>query len=96
MRVSVCLPTYNGEAFVAEAVRSVLAQRWQDFELLVIDDQSTDATLDVVRSFADPTELEEDKTWLEEQWHSSQGEAGRWQAEVAQWQKSPWVRLGVH
>ena len=54
MRVSVCLPTYNGAAFVAEAVRSVLAQCWQDFELLVIDDQSTDTTLDIVRSFADP------------------------------------------
>jgi len=53
VRVSVCLPTYNGEAFVAEAVHSILAQQWQDFELLVLDDQSTDATLDIVRSFAD-------------------------------------------
>jgi glycosyltransferase involved in cell wall biosynthesis len=50
----VCIPTYNGEAFIAAAIRSVLAQRWQEFELLVVDDQSTDATFDIVRSFADP------------------------------------------
>lgn len=53
-RVSVCIPTYNGEEFVAEAVRSVLAQELQDFELLVVDDHSTDATLEVVRALLDP------------------------------------------
>ncbi len=54
MQVSVCIPTYNGAAFIAEAIRSVLAQGWPDFELLVVDDHSTDATLDVTRSFVDP------------------------------------------
>ena len=52
--VSVCLPTYNGAAFIKEALESILRQTYQDFELLIVDDGSTDATLDIVQSFADP------------------------------------------
>jgi glycosyltransferase involved in cell wall biosynthesis len=53
-RVSVCLCTYNGAKVVDRAVRSVLNQSYDDFELLVVDDASTDATVDVVRTYADP------------------------------------------
>jgi len=42
------MPTWNGEAFVAQALDSVLAQTHGNFELLVVDDASTDRTLDVV------------------------------------------------
>ena len=52
--VSVCLPTYNGADYVEEALRSILNQTYQDFELLVVDDSSSDATLDIVQSFSDP------------------------------------------
>ena len=52
--VSVCIPTYNGEEFIARAIESVLAQTHGDFELLLVDDQSSDKTVDVARSFADP------------------------------------------
>ncbi len=52
--VSVCLPTYNGANYIEEALRSILNQTYQDFELLIVDDGSTDATLDIVRSFSDP------------------------------------------
>ncbi len=52
--VSVCLPTYNGADYIEEALRSVLNQTYLDFELLVIDDGSTDATLNIVHSFSDP------------------------------------------
>ena len=52
--VSICLPTYNGADYIEEALRSILNQTYQDFELLVVDDGSTDATLDIVQSFADP------------------------------------------
>ena len=49
-----CLPTYNGAAYIAEALRSILNQTYQDFELLIVDDGSTDKTLEIVQSFSDP------------------------------------------
>lgn len=49
--VSVIIPTYNRRDFVREAMASVLAQTFQDFELIVVDDGSTDGTVDVVREF---------------------------------------------
>jgi glycosyltransferase involved in cell wall biosynthesis len=47
--VSVCIPTYNYGGVVGRAIQSVLAQTERDLELIVIDDQSTDGTADVVR-----------------------------------------------
>jgi len=53
--LSVVMPTYNGERFLREAVVSVLAQEFSDFELLVVDDGSTDGTAAVLQTFmADP------------------------------------------
>lgn len=54
MKVSVALPCYNMRAFVGEAVESVLAQTHQDWELLVVDDGSTDGSSDVVSKYNDP------------------------------------------
>lgn len=53
-RVSVCIPTYRGEATVGAAIESVLAQSFVDFELIVIDDGSPDDTGAIVKRFADP------------------------------------------
>jgi glycosyltransferase involved in cell wall biosynthesis len=52
--VSVCIPVYNGEQFLAETIRSVLDQTYRDFELVVLDNASTDATGRIARSFGDP------------------------------------------
>lgn len=52
-RVTVLMPIYNGEAFVRDAVESILTQTYRNFELLVVDDGSTDATLNIVRSYDD-------------------------------------------
>lgn len=49
-KVTVLMPTFNVAPWVEEAIRSVLVQTYQDFELLVMDDCSTDNTLEVVRS----------------------------------------------
>lgn len=54
MRVSVCIPTSNSKRYLHECMRSVLAQTYKDFELIVSDDASTDATCDIVRGFSDP------------------------------------------
>jgi glycosyltransferase involved in cell wall biosynthesis len=53
-RVSVCVPVYNGGAFIGETLRSILAQTFRDFELLVTDNRSTDGTVEIVRKFTDP------------------------------------------
>jgi glycosyltransferase involved in cell wall biosynthesis/SAM-dependent methyltransferase len=53
-KVTVLLPVHNGEPYLAAAVESILAQSFADFELLVIDDGSTDRSCEIVRAYADP------------------------------------------
>lgn len=52
-QVSVILPTYNRAAYLKEAIKSVLNQTHQDFELIIIDDGSTDETPSVISEFQD-------------------------------------------
>ncbi len=52
--VTIALPVYNGAATLAMAIRSILQQSFQDWELIILDDASTDHGLEVMRSFADP------------------------------------------
>jgi glycosyltransferase involved in cell wall biosynthesis len=52
--VSVVMPVYNGAAYLAQAIQSVLAQSFTDFELLVIDDGSTDESAPIALAFTDP------------------------------------------
>jgi glycosyltransferase involved in cell wall biosynthesis len=46
------MPTYNARPFLREAIASVLGQTWTDFELIIVDDGSTDDSLAVAQSFA--------------------------------------------
>ena len=50
--VSVVLPTYNDEAYIADAIESILRQSFENFEFLIIDDGSTDQTARIVRRYA--------------------------------------------
>lgn len=50
--VSICLPTFNGEKYISAAIESALSQSFEDFELVVCDDQSTDATISIIESYA--------------------------------------------
>lgn len=52
-KVSVILPVFNGERFIKQAIQSVLQQTFIDFELIIIDDASTDNTQEVIRQFKD-------------------------------------------
>ncbi len=53
-KVSVVIPVYNSQDYVSEAIDSILAQTFTDFELLLIDDASTDGSPEIMRSYRDP------------------------------------------
>jgi len=48
------MPAYNAEKYIGEAIASVLKQSFRDFELLIINDGSTDRTVSIIESFDDP------------------------------------------
>lgn len=52
--VSVVMPVHNGEKFLCEAIESVLNQTYKNFELLIIENCSTDKSLEVIKSYDDP------------------------------------------
>ena len=49
--LTVIMPSYNAERFIAESIDSVIAQTVEDWELIIVDDASTDGTLDVVSHY---------------------------------------------
>ncbi|MEG3843314.1 glycosyltransferase [Microcoleus sp. herbarium14] len=53
--ISICIPTYNGEAFIGEAIKSAIAQTYPNIELIVSDDGSTDRTIAIAQSFQSQT-----------------------------------------
>src|SRR5215467_4826886 len=50
--VSILMPAYNAEDWIVDALRSAIAQTWEPKEIIVVDDGSTDRTLEVARQFA--------------------------------------------
>lgn len=50
--VSVIMPAYNSEAFISEAIRSVIDQTYPNWELFVIDDASSDSTLKIIQDYS--------------------------------------------
>jgi glycosyltransferase involved in cell wall biosynthesis len=51
--VSICIPAYNVEGYVADALESALGQTWSELEVIVVNDGSTDGTADVLNSYCD-------------------------------------------
>lgn len=58
MKASILIPCHNAERWVGEAIRSALDQTWPHKEVIVVDDGSTDGSLDVIRSFRDAIRFE--------------------------------------
>ncbi len=55
--VSICIPTYNGEAFIKDALGSILIQDYKHLEVIISDDNSSDNTLQIVEKFRQETKL---------------------------------------
>ncbi len=51
--VSVIIPCYNSQVWIAEAIDSVLAQTYSNIEIIVVDDGSTDSSLEIIKSYGD-------------------------------------------
>ena len=49
--VSIILPTYNGEAYIAQSIESILSQTYKKFELIIVNDCSTDHTLEIIQRY---------------------------------------------
>jgi hypothetical protein len=54
MLVSVILPCYNSEKLISDSIQSIFNQTFQKWELIIIDDASTDNTVEIIRQFTDP------------------------------------------
>ena len=52
-KISVIMTTYNHKKFVNEAIGSILSQTYQNFELIIVDDSSTDTTVDIAQGYTD-------------------------------------------
>jgi len=62
-KISVLLPVYNAATFIGESIQSILDQTESDFELLIIDDCSTDDSLQIIEGFEDPRIILRKKKW---------------------------------
>ncbi|MEG4072828.1 glycosyltransferase [Microcoleus sp. Pol14C2] len=56
--VSICIPTYNGAAFIGEAIQSAISQTYSNIELIISDDGSTDETVAIAQSFQSHTSID--------------------------------------
>ena len=53
IKISIIIPVFNGERFIKKAIESVLNQNFKDFELIIVNDGSTDDTLNIIKEFED-------------------------------------------
>ena len=76
--VSVCIPSYNIEKYIDITIESVLSQTYEDFELVIVDDNSNDKTLDIIKRYNDDrirVIINEDNLGPQENWNKALKEA---------------------
>ena len=85
--VSICVPTYNGAAYLVAALDSIRAQTFEDFEVLIVDDGSVDDSVSIARDFAST-----DPRFRVEVNASNRGLVGNWNRciELA---SGPWIKF---
>lgn len=54
-KISIFIPVFNGEKYIARTIESILAQTYDNFEIICIDDQSTDSSKSIIQGFAETT-----------------------------------------
>jgi glycosyltransferase involved in cell wall biosynthesis len=79
--VSILIPVYNGRQWVASAIDSALAQTWPHREIIVVDDGSTDGTLDVLARYSDRVRVE----------RQSNGGQNVSRNRLTQWSRGDWL-----
>jgi len=85
--VSICIPTYNGAAFISETLQSALNQSYQNFEIIITDDKSSDNTLEICMAFSEKDSRI--KVYENEQ---NLGLVGNW-CECVEKAKSKWIKF---
>jgi glycosyltransferase involved in cell wall biosynthesis len=53
LRFTICMPVYNGESVIKATLKSILSQSFDNFEIIIVDDNSKDMTFDVIKTFND-------------------------------------------
>jgi glycosyltransferase involved in cell wall biosynthesis len=52
-KISVLMPAFNSERYIEQALQSILSQTFYDFELIIVNDGSTDRTQDIIKTYSD-------------------------------------------
>lgn len=70
-KVSIIVPTYNVERYLEECLNSIVGQTFKDIEIIIVDDESTDSTVDIIRRYM----AEDDRIKLIQKKHSNAGDS---------------------